>query len=149
MNYIIRKVNLDTDIQDLAELTTQLGYPTDSNTLKKRLINIHQFEHYSTLVVEQNSKVIAFTGLVEQWCWEYSDAQIRIQVFVVDETLRNTGIGHALIQAIEAFALSKNIQRIVVSSGNRPERHNAHRFYQKLGFEINNTGFVKRIINAT
>lgn len=149
MNFITRKANLDTDIPALTELTIQLGYPTDSNTLKERLLKIQQFDHYSTWVVEINSKVVAYTGLVEQWCWEYSDAQIRIQVFVVDKTMRNIGIGNALIHAIEEYALSKDIQRIVVSSGNRPERQNAHRFYQKKGFMINNTGFVKNIINAT
>lgn len=47
------------------------------------------------------------------------------------------------MQAIEQNARRQGLKRILLNSGNRPERHAAHAFYQNLGFETYSLGFTK------
>ena len=143
MNIIIRPINLEQDIENITNLTTQLGYPTTQQQLFLRLKNLHQDENYHTFVLENEGLVVAYTGFICLHTWEFDGRLIRIQVFVVDENHRGQGIGRLLLNAVENFAKEHQIFRILLNSSNRPERETAHQFYKGLGFEAKSTGFNK------
>ncbi|ANF82222.1 GNAT family N-acetyltransferase [Acinetobacter sp. NCu2D-2] len=143
MSFIIRPLNLDTDLLEIHQLTTQLGYPTSIANIKNRLQRIHQHDHYQTLVIEAQHKVVGYAGYIEQYTWEFDEGYFRIQALVINDQYRGQGLGKALIQAIQNLAQQRGLKRLLVNSGNRPERYPAHAFYKNLGFEEYSLGFTK------
>jgi len=57
----------------------------------------------------------------------------RISMMVVDESLRNRGIGAALVRAAERSLAERGCYMVEVTSHVR--RTEAHRFYENLGHE--------------
>ncbi|RZG76254.1 GNAT family N-acetyltransferase [Acinetobacter sp. WCHAc060025] len=143
MNFILRPINLEQDIEDITNLTKQLGYPTNAENLYDRFKIISFDKNYHTLAVEFDHHIIAYTGFIRLKSWEIDGEFIKIQVFVVDENYRSQGIGRLLLNAVENFAKEHQIFRILLNSSNRPEREIAHKFYKDLGFEAKSTGFHK------
>lgn len=141
----IRKTNTQQDCEAIAQLTTQLGYPTSSQSVVQRLNQIDSAKNYHTLVIENETSVIAYTGFIELFSSEHDLTFIQVQVFVVDQAYRANGIGSTLMQAIEQFAYEKKIKTIKLNSGNRAEREAAHVFYEKIGFEKISSGFQKKL----
>lgn len=141
----IRPANIDNDLSALIELTRQLGYSIEPTLFRQRLNAIHLDAKYTTLVAEYNQKIIAYSGLIEQFTWQ-TDAQVLIiQAFVIDQNFRAQGFGKLFLDRIEAFALEKNITTLFLNSGIRPDRDNAHQFYQHLGFQKYSYGFKKSL----
>jgi GNAT superfamily N-acetyltransferase len=73
----------------------------------------------------------------ESWC--------RLSALVVSEQDRRSGVGSALIAAVEDEARRLGCRRVEVTSGEGPERVAAHRFYQALGYEQVSRRFLKKL----
>jgi GNAT superfamily N-acetyltransferase len=142
--YIIRDAKLD-DVEQLAVLLAQLGYPTTAAEVRIRISNINQNPDYRTLVVTEGDRVIGLTGLVKGFWYEKNGLYVRILVFVISEDQRGRGIGKLLIKAVEDWGLEIGANSVILSSGNRDERVGAHKFYQSLGYEIKSSGFIKQL----
>lgn len=63
-----------------------------------------------------------------------------VQSLVIDETQRGRGIGRLLMNEVESAALARGIRSIALSS--RSDRHDAHSFYERLGYEVVATSSV-------
>lgn len=68
------------------------------------------------------------------WCGEIESVHVR-------GDQRGQGIGTALLEAAEAFAIEQGCYRIQLTSNN--VREDAHRFYRSLGFKATHHGFKK------
>jgi GNAT superfamily N-acetyltransferase len=68
------------------------------------------------------------------WCCEVESVHVR-----ADQ--RSQGIGTRLLEAAETFAIEQGCYRIQLTSNN--VREDAHRFYQRLGYEATHHGFKK------
>ena len=70
-----------------------------------------------------------------------------IEDVVVDKNHRRAGIGTALMLKLESIAKERNCSYIIfVTESDRVE---AHRFYQSLGYKLDeHKGFKKRLING-
>ncbi len=66
---------------------------------------------------------------------------IQLENMVVDESVRRTGAGRALIDAAEALARETNAYKIQLQSADH--RHGAHAFYKAAGFRPSSLGFRK------
>lgn len=82
-------------------------------------------------------------GMILGFPYEKNDNYVRIVALVVDSIYRKQGIGENLIEKAEEWAKEQGANGIVLNSGNRRERIDAHQFYLKRGFEGKSTGFVK------
>ncbi|PWA12267.1 GNAT family N-acetyltransferase [Pueribacillus theae] len=140
----IRKATIN-DIPELASLMTQLGYPTSVEKMEIRFNNIESNPSYHTIVADIGGKVVGMAGLCTGMFYEYDGSYIRIVAFVVDSNYRRKGLGKKLIEA-ENWARKQGASVIVLNSGNREERNNAHQFYLNLGFKDKSTGFVKSLL---
>ena len=149
MSLNIRPLCLDTDLDDVHALTSQLGYPIPLHQFQQHWQCIHQHAGYLTLVIELNQRVVGYAGLIEQYTWEFTDGYFRIQAFVIDSAYRGQGLGKQLIQAIERLAQQRGLKRLFVNSGNRAERYPAHAFYHSLGFEPYSLGFSKYLADQS
>lgn len=143
MPFLIRPLNLNTDLHTIHDLTSQLGYPTSIENIQQRWQRIHKDPNYQTLVLTKNHGVIGYVGFIQEYTWEFDDGYFRIQAFVIDENYRGQGLGQKLIQAIQDLATQRGLKRILVNSGNRPARYPAHAFYKSLGFEDYSIGFCQ------
>ena len=133
------------DVAALTSLMNQLGYPTTVEEMQIRFENISLHEDYRTFVAVYNENIAGMIGFVKNIFYEKNGSYIRIVAMVVDKLYRKKGIGTQLMQRAENWALELNINTMILNSGNREERKEAHFFYQKLGFEQKSIGFVKII----
>lgn len=145
MNLKLREFQ-DEDIKAMAELTTQLGYPTTIEEIEIRMDKIYLQPNSKTIVAELNSEVVGYLGMTKNIPWESNDSFLRIQALIVSENFRKLGIGKLLIEyAVRrgGYACKIQAKSIALNCGNRSERESAHKFYPKLGFEAKSTGYKK------
>lgn len=119
------------DLDRVAELSAQGGYPIPPEELHSRFETIDRNPSHALFVAERDVLVVGWihvhpTVLIE------SPAYAEISGIVVDKTVRRSGIGRALMQAAEQFAREHGLRTIRVRSNIiRPE---AHVFYPGIGY---------------
>jgi len=122
----------EADVGPMAELTTQLGYPVDPQTLGERLAQVRLRNSDAVLVaVDEHDRPIAWVHISLLALLEASDLAA-INGLVVDERRRSGGIGASLVEAAERWARDRGATAILVRS--RSTRVRAHRFYERLGY---------------
>lgn len=141
---MIRKA-VQEDVEQLAFLMGELGYPTTPNEMEERFSKINNNSLYNTLVAEQNGDIIGMVGMILGFHYEKNENYVRIVALVVDSQYRKQGFGRRLIERAEEWAIELGAKSIVLNSGNRSERDDAHRLYIGQGFEGKATGFYKTI----
>jgi GNAT superfamily N-acetyltransferase len=141
---IVRDANRE-DIEELTSLMTDLGYPATLDEFRVRFENIAAHPDYRTIVVVLNDEIVGMAGLSKNIFYEMNGNYMRILAFVVKQSARKLGIGKILIEASEEWAREQGLHTVVISSGNRAERDAAHAFYQKMGYAIKSSGFVKKL----
>jgi GNAT superfamily N-acetyltransferase len=121
----------------VADLTTQLGYPTSPEEAAQRLAALDG--RHAALVAEEDGRAIGWVhvALVTSLA---SGMKADIGGLVVDENHRSDGIGAELLAAAEAWAREEGAARMVVRS--RVARERAHRFYEREGYELVKTSHV-------
>jgi len=134
-----------TDLEELTALMTDLGYPTTLEEFKIRFENISAHPDYRTLIAIADGEMVGMAGLTKNIFYEMNGNYMRIAAFVVKQSSRKLGIGKLLIEAAEEWAKEQGLHTVVISSGNRAERDAAHAFYQKMGYAIKSSGFVKKL----
>jgi GNAT superfamily N-acetyltransferase len=143
-NFIIRQAT-DSDVPDLALLMTELGYPTSTADMQSRFTALLAQPDYTTWVADYNNQVVGMIGLLRNIYYEKNGIYIRVGALVVYKQYRKLGLGKALLQKAIDWAVECGASQVLLNSGNREERRDAHAFYQHLGFEPKTTGFVKTI----
>jgi|SRR5690625_803259 len=141
---LVRKA-ADKDITQLAVLMGELGYPTTAEEMELRFNKINSNPLYKTRVAEKNGAVVGMIGMMLGFHYEKNTNYIRIVALVVDTKYRKQGIGEKLIVEAEKWAREQGANKVVLNSGNRAERKDAHHFYTKRGYEGKATGFYKII----
>jgi GNAT superfamily N-acetyltransferase len=137
------------DAPRLAVLCQQLWYPTSPEVVERRLQHLRQDDRHAVYVAEltEGSTEIPF-GQVVGWVHVYlspsllDDLHAEIGGLVVDESCRGQRIGERLLQQAEQWARERGCQAISVRSNTL--RHDAHRFYQRLGYQVTKTQLALR-----
>src|SRR5436305_1164305 len=104
------------DAAALADLITQLGYPTRPSEMEMRMETISADKNYATFVAVSDGKVCGMIGTSTRYSYEYNNPGAAIMVLVVSDKMRGRGVGNALIAAAEADLAQKNIRRVAVYS---------------------------------
>lgn len=145
LNQVILRDAQEGDVEIIAALMTDLSYPTTLAEMRARMGPIFVHPDYKTILAVYNDEIVGMAGLVKGNYYEKNGKYLRVLAFVVKETARNLGIGKILINACEEYAIEKGLNTVIINSGNRDDRKVAHVFYQKMGYEIKSSGFVKQI----
>lgn len=133
MTIRVRRANAD-DVVQLAELTTQLGYPVTEDELGPRLTALLDDDASRILVAtDDTDRPVGWLHVTVHRSLE-SLPSVRIGGLVVDEQHRSQGVGRRLLVAGEAWALERGMARLTVYS--RQTRQRAHRFYEREGYRI-------------
>ncbi|MFI5136315.1 MAG: GNAT family N-acetyltransferase [Sphingobacteriales bacterium] len=141
---IIRDAGPD-DLGEITLLMADLGYPTTVAEVQTRFNSIFVHPDYRTIVAVIGDEIVGVAGLCKGLYYEKNGLYLRILVFVVKQSRQGLGIGKILIKACEDWALEQGLGTILINSGNRDERRAAHAFYQKMGYDVKSSGFVKEL----
>jgi GNAT superfamily N-acetyltransferase len=122
-----------TDAARLAALSGVLGYPVAIEELAGRLERLLARADQVVLVAESaDSEVVGWLHGAEQDLLE-SGRRCEILGLVVDPSHRSRGVGRRLVEAIEAWASARGLERMAVRSN--VARADSHPFYERLGYE--------------
>jgi GNAT superfamily N-acetyltransferase len=116
----------------IAQLATELGYPTTTEQARSRLSVLLARESYFVAVAEVSSRVVGWVAVERRLLLE-SGERAEIVGLIVSATSRRGGIGGALVQAAEAWARAQGMQALSVRSN--VARVEAHPFYEGLGYQ--------------
>ena len=128
------------DVEAIAILSDQLGYPVSTIAIEQRLYQI---------LSDSNHIIYVATGLDDRaiaWIHAYTyhslltDFHAEIGGLVVAPSDRGTGIGRKLLHQVESWAKTRKCHSLLVRSN--IVRSAAHHFYQKCGYSQVKTSLV-------
>ena len=132
----------EPDADAIARLACELGYPTDTETMRMRIRAVLA-SRTDTLFVASD-----LSDLPVGWLHAHSahliESGFRVEILglVVSPAARRTGIGRALVAEAERWATAIGADVIVVRSNIK--REESHAFYPALGFHPTKTQHVYR-----
>ena len=130
----------------VADLTTQLGYPTGSAETAERIsMLLERPDDHAALVAEEDGRAIGWVHVAIYTSLE-SGRVATIGGLIVGEGHRSGGIGAELLTAAEEWARENGAAKMTVRS--RVTRERAHRFYEREGYTLLKTShvFEKRFV---
>lgn len=137
----VRPMTAD-DLAAVRPLLGQLGYEVAGAELAHRYERVSGSEAHLLLVAVTGSAVTGFLHAFARPALE-KPPEVIVQSMAVDETLRRSGVGRALIAAAEAWALDEGLASVALSS--QLEREDAHAFYESLGYErVATSGLLRK-----
>jgi GNAT superfamily N-acetyltransferase len=131
------------DAAAVAALLGELGYPTSEEQAAFRLERLREEPQTLVLIAKVDGAVAGLGGIRSERLLEYDEPWARVIALIVGEQHRGRGIGARLLDALEAEAASRGCLAVVLTSGNH--RHEAHRFYERCGYEVSGKRFAKRL----
>jgi GNAT superfamily N-acetyltransferase len=120
------------DVDRVADLLTQLGYPAAGPEIARRFDRIDGERNNALLVADKDGTAIGWIHVALHSYLE-SAATAEIVGLVVAEGRRSRGVGKALVDAAESWAAAQGCQTLRVRS--RIVRERAHAFYERNGFQ--------------
>ncbi|MGA7877972.1 MAG: GNAT family N-acetyltransferase [Desulfoferrobacter sp.] len=121
-----------TDATEIARLTIELGYPVSIEEISSRLPTLlSSVNHFAAVAAGQDSQLLGW-ALVEHRLLLESGDKAELTGLVVCTSARRTGVGKALVSAVEQWAAKQGLSSICVRSN--ITRSESHPFYQGLGY---------------
>jgi N-acetylglutamate synthase-like GNAT family acetyltransferase len=129
------------DSDAIADLLTQLGYPTGSADVPGRLEGVASDRRAVVLLAQSGDDVVGLATLHTFPVLNRPRHVAWLTALVVAETARRSGVGSALVAAVEDLARQSGCERLSVTTHLR--RADAHAFYRRAGFEETGRRFGK------
>ncbi|HLJ81441.1 MAG TPA: GNAT family N-acetyltransferase [Ktedonobacterales bacterium] len=133
---------LVADAEEVAALSEQLGYPATAAQIAHRLSLLMEQPNCALFVAEDaDERVVGWIHVVGRVYLD-SDPFAQIGGIVVDERSRDQGVGRALLDQVEQWAVARGYDEMRLWSN--VLRAGAHAFYERLGYEPVKTAYVFR-----
>jgi N-acetylglutamate synthase-like GNAT family acetyltransferase len=131
-----------SDCVAISSLLVQLGYPRTPSFVEDQLQHTVE-DGYQVLVADDSGTVVGFASM--HWFSMFHTKKLmgRITAICVSEHVRAQGIGGLLLVEAEKFLLSRECEKVEVTSN--LSREFTHRFYLSHGYEENSRHFMKRL----
>jgi GNAT superfamily N-acetyltransferase len=141
----VREARL-SDSPAIAELISQLGYPTTPDEMAARLEPILSNQEYITFLAEVGGEIVGLAGARLGNAFEFAGGYARLTGLVVGESWRSKGIGELLLDRIEVWAREQGVSRVILTSS--AHRKRAHQFYLRHGYQETGLRFAKLLGNS-
>jgi GNAT superfamily N-acetyltransferase len=113
--------------------------------MRKRMKNIEKISLYHTFVALKDNQIVGMIGCRDVFYYEGDGFVTQISLLVTKKEYQGLGIGRVLVSFVEDWARKKGSNGLFLTSGIKPEREKAHKFYKDIGFEANGYRFVKNL----
>jgi GNAT superfamily N-acetyltransferase len=122
------------DTAAVAGLTTQLGYPSTEDEIRRRYDLIKDRWDARLFVAQHAGNAIVGWIHVQATYMLEADARAAIWGLVVADKARGSGVGRRLVEAAEEWALMRGLNVMAVNSNYL--RIEAQGFYEHLGYKV-------------
>jgi GNAT superfamily N-acetyltransferase len=130
------------DVQAMAALCGQLGYPAAPEAVQNRLAQILGLENHAVYVAEHGEAgVVGWVHVYISYLLE-RDSEAEIGGLVVSEAHRRGGAGKLLMQHAEQWTCQHGGQAVCLRSN--LIREGAHAFYRQIGYQAIKTSLTFR-----
>jgi GNAT superfamily N-acetyltransferase len=130
----------------MAELMGELGYPAGAAELPGRLARMRARGDAEAFVATVDDGLVGLATVHARVVLHAALPVVQLTALVSAASMRNRGVGRALVDVVESWALAQGAEKLVVTTAlNRVE---APLFYERLGFEQTGRRFVKRLKEA-
>lgn len=127
----------------MAGLLTQLGYPTDAEHIPDRLDNVHARPGTVVLIAEHVGRPVGVVTVHLFSAMHCDEPAAWLTALVVDESVRGMGVGSALVQRAENWAVQHGARSIALTSA--LHRKEAHEFYKRRDYEHTGVRLAKKL----
>ncbi len=138
--FLIRKIQPE-DFLAVTTLLAELGRPAPTAETEANLEKVYQQyvanDRQHALIAYSDDQAIGFLSLELRDRLNWPSFEAWIPDFIVTQTVRGTGAGHALFAEAVAIAQAYQCHRLVLESGYA--REVAHHFYEAHG--MRNSGY--------
>jgi ribosomal protein S18 acetylase RimI-like enzyme len=131
------------DYAAIAALLGELGYPTQAETVKRRMARLRKPGGSRVLVAIVGTRVVGVVGLHVMPLLHRDQRLCRVLALSVSAAYARRGIGSRLVNAAEAIAGRAGCVRMELTTA--AERTGAHAFYRSLGFKEASLRFAKTV----
>lgn len=139
--FVIRELRED-DLESVGEMTVDsyTPYETDNLSYLDVLRDVRpRFEQaFANLVVENTAGdvvgAVSLSAAGTEFAHVAVDGELEMRMLAVAPSVQHRGVGTLLVREAQRIAQEEGFTQLVLSS--RKNMHNAHRLYEKLGFEI-------------
>ncbi|UUZ81145.1 GNAT family N-acetyltransferase [Paenibacillus sp. P26] len=139
---------ITNDAEAIAGLMSELGYPASPESIALRMRKMEADLMYCTLVADFRGRVIGMIHLRTVYSYINDDVGAQVSTIVTKPEFRGQGVGKELMKHGENWAREQGAQGILLNSGIKKERDDAHRFYEKIGYKITGYRFAKRLTDS-
>ena len=119
------------DAEAIANLLSQLGYPIAAGLIPARLERL-AIVGDRIVVAEVDGEVAGLAHLQVTPTIEHDRPVAKLGALVVEEPHRGTGVGRALVDALEVEARERGCGIFFLTTADH--RDDAHLFYERVGF---------------
>jgi N-acetylglutamate synthase-like GNAT family acetyltransferase len=131
----------ESDCQSIVSLLKELGYSEKYEDVLLKIKKLSKRSNDRILVAIREEEVAAVLSLHIIPLLHRKGNLCRITALVVAQKHRHHYIGQRLMEMAEAYALTRDCERIEVTSGD--QRTDAHQFYERLGYSEVSRRFIK------
>ncbi|VVE50238.1 GNAT family N-acetyltransferase [Pandoraea anhela] len=121
------------DAPRIVALLAQLGYETPLDIVRRNIaLSTAGGDDAAFVALDENESLVGCIGLHTLTMFHLAGRLGRITALVVEENVRGSGVGHALMAAAHAWFNERGCEKIEVTSSDH--RVAAHRFYARHGY---------------
>lgn len=133
----------ERDADAAAELLAELGYHSTPASVRDRIRLMVAGPGVAVFVAEESGVVRGLAAYHEMNVLHEDSPRGQLTALVVSDAARRRGVGLALVRHVEELASTHGVASIVVATANH--RTEAHRFYEKVGYEWTGRRYAKRL----
>lgn len=139
---IVRRATA-ADAEALASLIAILGHRANGADMPARIAEVEASPGL-VLVAEEQGGILGMVSVQRRVLIHRSAPVAFLSTLSVQEQSRRSGVARALVAAVEDQARAWGCETVELTSRN--DRHEAHRFWEALGFEASSRKFVRRVV---
>jgi GNAT superfamily N-acetyltransferase len=129
------------DADWIAGLLSDEGYPAGGTDIVRRLERYAEMES-SVRVAEMSGERLGFIASAIVPRFEVDDRFLRVMAMVVDPSVRDRGVGGALMAEAERAGQEARVAFLEVTAGHhRPE---ARRLFERAGYDAGLTNYLRK-----
>ncbi len=136
----IRRMD-ETDIPTVQRLLAQLGYEMSVPEVHRRYEFVARSTDHMLTVGVLAGRVVALCHAFVRPALD-KPPEVIVQALVVDESVRGSGAGAAMMAAVETWASDRRFASVALASN--VVREDAHAFYRRIGYQRQATSHLFR-----